>query len=1272
MKQHCLSALSLAMLCGGYALAQTQLLPDGQSTRQPWTASYQFLQASQDLPSEHWYATDYDDAAWPKIQGPISTESDALAYYVTTWANPEGTYLLRRHFSIDKVEDIRSLRLDLMSYGHAVFYLNGQQVWDPWWNWGANYMMLPNEQLALLSTGDNVLAVSAQGYNEQTASIDFGLSALSLVNGDFHSSYEGWTGSWYRSEHNGFNFGYHSSSPADCHQSLEGEKAGLYCLSANACGLTNTQSYRTAYQHRHDELPTGLFIGDAYCSLPSAFDEPSDTETYYAWKHEGKYISYDPYAAVEQFAQGDFRMELWHYYDPAQAATLDLGIRSNEQAGDYQWSAWANMSLAYYSEAEVAGLAQSTINDMNDLAKKPQQRELSAQTTALVSAVQSSNGTAAKAQALAQLKNHEFAVRKSVKAYEELAALCATLDADRLHAAATAAPATVAEAIELSQQVATACSQGMLDAEGVRQAKRDIQRMQQRLTYTYLDIAVAEPGEMGDLVLARVNDFVDVVSLKLSGRLNDKDIETLRQRMTSLREIDLSGVDMTMIPEDFFYDRRLIEKVVLPAQIEVIGRNAFSGCKSLRSIDFPGSLRSIRDYAFYDCDSLQQVILNDGLTQLDNYAFYSCEQIRHISLPSSLHKVGYSAFSSATFLEEIEFAEGLTEIGAYAFDHAYSLRSVKFPSTLRLIDYNAFANCTLLSEIDLNEGLYRIGDNAFYETAITEITLPSTLVLCYESPFDYCQQLRKVTCLSFIPPLMTDQVPLYCDMAGRELYVPALAVNIYKQTQGWDKFETILPIDYMPEEINVVGNYRLVLPDEIDASYKPTVNLIRDKMNDYYYHYGQLNVAGNATLSMKDFSMVWDNDTQRNYDNRDNYATLLGNAHLRADRVMINLVVHNEEWNFISFPFDVRMADIEPVSDGETQWVIRRYDGQRRASGETAETWVRLGQNDVLHAGEGYILQSSRYAEGRTESSSTFRVTASNNGNKNNIFRTDNASTALYAYQSEFAHNRGWNLVGNVYPAYYDTRNLDLEGNITVWDPNYRTYNAYSLQDDAYVLRPGEAFFVQCPVGAESLTFAAEGRQATHTASQNAPARAPQHDAARRQLVNLTLSDGQHTDRTRIVLTDEATTGYEVGRDAGKFMSTDRTVAQLYTTEAGVAYAINERQEGDVELSAYIGCDGQYTLTLDADVTGCQVTLEDKLMHRTVELTATKGYVFAAKAGDAADRFVLHFNTGTNAIETLGTEGEAADAYTLGGLKADKPAAGTIVIREGKKIITNQ
>ena len=261
-------------------------------------------------------------------------------------------------------------------------------------------------------------------------------------------------------------------------------------------------------------------------------------------------------------------------------------------------------------------------------------------------------------------------------------------------------------------------------------------------------------------------------------------------------------------------------------------------------------------------------------------------------------------------------------------------------------------------------------------------------------------------------------------------------------------------------------------------------------------------------------------------------------------------------------------ADIQ-VPEG-TYWVIRKYSGADRAAARMDATWQNMTADSTLHAKEGYILQLTHPSEYSVE----LTFPAVDNSNKNRYFAADDVQVPLSKYVAEFSHNRSWNLVGNPYPAYYDSRLIEHSGPITVWDGD--NYVAYSLEDDSYVLKPGEAFFVQRPDDEAAMVFAAEGRQLNETAVSRTLARrlAP----AGRTVVNLTLTGDSLADRTRIVLNDEASPAYELERDASKFMSSNPDAPQLYSQADGVRYAINERPaaDGRVSLGASFGHDGRW------------------------------------------------------------------------------------------------
>ena len=1253
-------------------------LPFGQYSQTPWTASFYFAKSGEDAPADNWYAKDFDESNWDTLEGPISTQEGGLSYYRTVWSAEYGTYWVRRHFTVDNLNllnQIRELYFHTTHDDGCVVYLNGNLIYE--YNnvrSGTNSFILNETVQEYMVEGDNVLAIRISDSGGAYAYLDCGLYGYSLVNSTFDKS-SGWSGNYDRTSYDNNCIGYRYGQTFRCEQTIEGT-AGLYCLSANACGMEYYNNDNTAYAHRNDELPAKLFIGNDEKAIPSAFSEMSDVDYGYCWNIGGKYVPYYADRLPWAFSRGMYNCELWSFVQPDDNGKITLGIYGNATNDISRWAAWDNLEVTYYSENHVTAMLDSVMKVFDVVNNMPQNVEVKNQTAILVNNVKSAKSYEEKAAVFANIMQYEPVVRKSIMAYEKLKVSLASLSEKLADATDATSPATISEATTLIKNVKSAYSTGTYDNEDVADAISKMETMIIRLGYIYLDIAVTTPGALGDSILGKVENFVDVQSIKISGMLNDVDLSNIQNRLSQLREIDMTEVQMTSLPDRFFYQRPLLEIVKLPAQLTTIGEYAFYQCYGLKNIVFPTTLRSINRYGFSECDNLQEVILPEGFNSMGERAFYSCDNNKHVRLPNTLTSISSDAFYYNQNLRRVEFTEGLTHINDGAFNKCNALDNLKFPSTLYYIGANAFAYNRSLSNIEFNEGLYQISDNAFYECdALTEVTLPSSLVLANASPFDYCDNLKKVTCLSIEPPYITDQIPYGVNMDGSELYVSALSINTYKQTTGWDKFQTIKPIDCLPENFTVLGNLKLTLPETIPADYKPNVSLIHDQKGTSYWHYGSLTVNGEGTLSISDFSLFWDPNYQYDQYNRNqNYCSLINNSHIRADNVSIDIFARNDKWTFISVPFDVKVSDIVTYSDGVTNWVVRKYDGQKRANGETAETWVKLGNDDILHAGEGYILQGSRYIGTNWQQGSGYSMKAINNTNKNNIFINTDATVQLNEYQSEFAHNRSWNLIGNPYPCYYDTRFMDFSAPITVWNMNNNTYTAYSPMDDSYILLPGEAFFVQCPVEDKEIMFSKEGRQTDRTvrAMQAKTRNKVAGQAVNRTVVNLSLSDGTNTDKTRIVLNNEASLQYEMDKDASKFMSDEATVPQLYTSNSGVNYAINERpfEAGVVDLCTRINVDGQYTLTLNNLLEDYRVELYDKKLNKRISLTDNQTYAFFAESGEDVNRFAVYFVNGATGIsEDLNLDESKDETYSIDGVKVNDSVRKGVYIRNGKKVI---
>lgn len=854
-------------------------------------------------------------------------------------------------------------------------------------------------------------------------------------------------------------------------------------------------------------------------------------------------------------------------------------------------------------------------------------------------------------------------------------------------------------------------------------------------------------GDLGHVVVEEAGYLQEVNKLIIEGELNSDDWSQITQ-MTNLTELDLSKALIDEIPSNAFNDRWAIDKVVLPPTLKKIGtyafastsltsvnipdnvetieqyafngarqlqevhlpdsltslgRYAFASCRSLRTVKIPTKLKEIPWYTFDGCNSLQSVELHDSITGIGDYSFRNCN-LREITLPKSTTWVGGYAFNGNSNLSKVTLNEGLIDIWAYAFQDT-AIDTLNCPSTLRNIYNAAFAGCRNLRQINLNEGLTRIEVYALANNKATEIVLPSSLEYCSQSAFDDCDSLVTIEARSVMPPNTDNGCPLTnADLTKAVLYVPVWSLAEYQLATGWNQFYTFRTSDFMPQYVKVNKDFYFTLRDELDPDYRPDIELtvtnnqITDSHNNTDYQHGNLTISGRSKLAVNDFSMVLSPYAKYSYEGgdwhyyNDNYrylrpTSLIVKGEMRAENVTINLWNATNRWQFVSFPFDVKVSDIVPV-DSTTSWVIRGHSGAERAAGNAAAVWQNLSADDVLQAGKGYIMQCYKPNDknGNYDAAQFTVRPLTTTVNRQQIFNADNRTVALEEHLAEFEHNRSWNLIGNPYPSYFDTRFLDFGAPFMVWNSNNQNYEAYSPVDDSYILAPAEAFFVQRPVDQESITFLKDGRQTdryARTLVEEEPASAPQriraaydsntHTAAQRTVFNITLAkDGQQADRTRVVINEAATMQYDLSRDAAKFTGTEPAVSQIFTINGATRYAINERplNNGQALLGLHFGTDGTYTIGLSNQPDG-QVTLEDRLTGTKLQLNGTAGYSFTAKAGDSTDRFVLHFDavaTGINAA-TANEADRNDDTYTLDGRKVNNPTAPGLYIKGGKKVI---
>ncbi|MDD5823225.1 MAG: leucine-rich repeat protein [Firmicutes bacterium] len=175
--------------------------------------------------------------------------------------------------------------------------------------------------------------------------------------------------------------------------------------------------------------------------------------------------------------------------------------------------------------------------------------------------------------------------------------------------------------------------------------------------------------------------------------------------------------------------------IVLPDGLNEIGQTAFQNSK-LTSVVLPDSVTTLGLAAYTGSTELTEIKLSASLKNIPNNAFAnvgtSSAEVQEIVIPEGVVSIGTSAFAGR-HVETLSLPSTLQTIGSKAFEN-HQLTSITLPNSVTSIGSQAFRVYQqgldkTLTSITLNEGLTTIGKEAFTGSALTEVALPSTVVV---------------------------------------------------------------------------------------------------------------------------------------------------------------------------------------------------------------------------------------------------------------------------------------------------------------------------------------------------------------------------------------------------------------------------------------------------------------------------------------------------------------------------------------------------------------
>ena len=196
---------------------------------------------------------------------------------------------------------------------------------------------------------------------------------------------------------------------------------------------------------------------------------------------------------------------------------------------------------------------------------------------------------------------------------------------------------------------------------------------------------------------------------------------------------------------DLYINDQLVTSVDINTSTEVKDY-AFTG-SSIDNLIIGAQVDSVGNNAFANCENLNSVTIENGVKNMGNYVFYYCTNLNSITIPSSLETLGWCAFEGCSNLEEVHFEANslLTYIDSYTFKNT-NIHNLTLPEGLLSIGQHVFEGCSNLTSVDLPNSLISMDNYAFYYCpGLTSISIPANLTSMGFCVFEGCSNLESVT-----------------------------------------------------------------------------------------------------------------------------------------------------------------------------------------------------------------------------------------------------------------------------------------------------------------------------------------------------------------------------------------------------------------------------------------------------------------------------------------------------------------------------------------------
>ncbi len=286
-------------------------------------------------------------------------------------------------------------------------------------------------------------------------------------------------------------------------------------------------------------------------------------------------------------------------------------------------------------------------------------------------------------------------------------------------------------------------------------------------TYTVTDGAVTITGCSEDVtevvIPAEINGIpvttigekafyerTDITSLTVPPTLTSSKINAF-YNCTSLANIyitDLSAWCAIDFPQDSAYplyystskdtkmyvNGDLLEDLIFPEDVTTPKSRVFCNVDSIKTVKLHDNVEILPMRAFQDCNNLVSVDLGNGVKTFGACAFKLCKSLESIVIPDSVMDYGNALFHGCTSLKSVTLPDSFINVTINYFNGCTNLENINLDNFL-IYEQNAFRASSLTGTLVLSEDTVCVGEYAFYDTTVTDVTIPKGVSTLYTTSF---------------------------------------------------------------------------------------------------------------------------------------------------------------------------------------------------------------------------------------------------------------------------------------------------------------------------------------------------------------------------------------------------------------------------------------------------------------------------------------------------------------------------------------------------------